>query len=446
LTIAQTQPIPTSAERLLLLRLQPATWRASARERELTGVDAESVVLTAAGIVATFRLTGKWTVSKLKSSDELVRAALMLPTSVRTTIRPGDIGGTAELTIRTRSPLDGADLRWTPDSVGIGRDEVTGDTVAVSPYQHRVYAGATGMGKSVLLRPIMAEVMRREDAAVVYLDPKRQEFSLWDGKIRVACEPETIYALAQEIVRALEYRQRHSAGATWAPTPEHPELVVIVDEGASLVRQSKTREYRDLLDLFEKIATMGRAARVWLHWCTQYPTKSQGIPPQVVEMMLEVISLAVKSPLTDRVVFGERAQRDGWEPSQLPQRPGYALVQANGRAPDPVRGWYMDDDTVRALPPALVWEGPPTANAVGQPDPLHRGAWMGQTGPWYPAAAPQRSVQRRTETLARQRPLPAPRGAQHASARLERPATDFGPRHRPGAGRCERLIDWLRPW
>lgn len=438
---SETEIIATSAERKLLARLQPAAWRESARQRELAGVDIESAELTVAGITAMFRLTGKWTVSKLKSSDELVCATLMLPTSVRVTIRPGDIGGTAELVIRTRSPLDGADLRWTPNSTGIGRDEVTGAPVALSPYQHRVYAGATGMGKSVLLRPLIAQVMRRADAAVVYIDPKRQEFSLWRGKIRVACEPEDIYALTGEIIRELDYRQRNSPGATWTATAEHPELVVIVDEGASLVRQAKDRQFRDLLALYEKIATMGRAGRIWLHWCTQYPTKSQGIPPQVVEMMLEAVSLAVKSPLTDRVIFGERAQRDGWEPSRLPQRPGYALVHANDRAPDPVRTWHMDDDTVRTLPKSLVWSGPPAAAEVDQPDPLHRGAWMGQTGPWYAQPAAQRlqtgsgAPQPR---FGQQPPTPGPRAPQ----RPGRPSADP---HRPsGVVRAHRrLVRWL---
>jgi S-DNA-T family DNA segregation ATPase FtsK/SpoIIIE len=249
---------------------------------------------------------------------------------------------------------------------------VTGEPVVLSPYGFRLVAGATGMGKSVTMRPWIAEVLANPNAAVIYIDPKHQEYRLWDGKCRVEHEKPAIYALAKELQAELARRQRQSTGTTWTPTPQDPELVVIVDEGAVLVRMAKQKPWKDLLEIFEEIATMGRAGRIWLTWATQYPTKEQGIPPQVVEMMLDRVALSVESAQADRVIFGEKAGDTGWQPSELDALPGLSLVKAPGRKPNPVRGWFLDDETAKRLPGGIIWRG--TAPAVQPGDGRHLAA------------------------------------------------------------------------
>lgn len=350
--------VPTAEERALLRRLEAAWWVRYAAERGLAGTVPGVARLTDAGIEVSVRLDGKWTPSGLLKAEDNVRALLRARTELRIQVRAGEHGGWAVMTLRTRSAADGVSLRWTPDSAGIGIDTTTGVPVAWEPSGHKLFAGATGMGKSTSYRPLIAKILReRPNAAVILLDFKRQEASVWRGRIRVETEPRSAYEAVKSVVAELERRQRESTGTTWVATEADPELFVVVDEGAVPVRLAKRKEFKDFLDLFEIISTMGRAGLVWLWWATQYPTKGDGIPPQVAEMMLERLALTVEGPQADRVIFGEKAGDTGWQPSELSGVPGEALFKARGRKPDPLQLWYLDDDGVRALPPGLIWYG-----------------------------------------------------------------------------------------
>lgn len=357
--------IPTAEERALLRRLDTKHWVRHGEARGLAGTVTGVPTLGEAGIEVAVRLDGKWTPDGLAKAEDNIRALLRARSELKMQVRPGTRGGWATLTLRTRSAADGVSLRWTKESPGIGLDTVTGMPVVLSPFGFRLLAGATGMGKSVTYRPWAADILlNHPNAAVVLVDLKRQEAPLWRGKIRVETEPKAVYGLACELETELMRRQTVSTGTTWTPTPEAPELLVIVDEGAAAVRMSKNKLYKDILDKFEALATMGRAGKIWILWATQYPTKGQGVPPQVVEMMLERIALSVESQQADRVIFGENAADTGWQPSQLSQIPGEALVKAKGRKPNPVQMWHLTDDDVRDLPAGIIWYGGESGDVV----------------------------------------------------------------------------------
>ncbi|MEU5840156.1 MarR family transcriptional regulator, partial [Streptomyces diacarni] len=347
----------SAEERALMERLDPTYWVEHASDRGLGGTVTGTPRLGDAGITCAIRLDGTWDVPKLRAAEKQVRALLGCRTALRIGIAEGSHGGWGEMVFRTRSAVDGADMLWTPERQGIGLDTVTGELVGFSPYSFRLVAGATGMGKSVLMRPGMAQVLANPTAAVVYLDPKHQEFRLWDGKCRVEHDMAAIYGVTGDVVDEMRWRQLNSTGTNWVPTPEHPELVVIVDEGAAIVRAAKQKRYNDFLDQFEEIATMGRAARIWLTWATQYPTKEQGIPAQVVEMMLDRAALSVESATADRTIFGEKAAEKGYQPSELGGVPGLAMVRTRGRRnPAPVQTWFLDDGPAATLPAGIVWD------------------------------------------------------------------------------------------
>lgn len=374
--------VPTKEETKLLRRLETSYWTASrgtsedgkplpsrAAVRGLADIVPGRARLTEAGVVCALRLDGQWTLAKVQAAEEHVRALLGARRSLHVQFEPGERGGWARLVLRTRSAVDDADMRWTPDRKGIGLDTVTGEVVAPTPYTFRLVAGATGMGKSVFLRPWMAQVMANPLGAVVLIDPKHQEFKVWRGKFRVEHQRDAIYRLLCDLVAEMERRQNDSTGSTWICTEEDPEILVIVEEGAALVRWSKNKRYADILDMAEALATMGRAVKMWLLWATQYPSKEKGVPAQVVEMMLDKVALTVESSTADRLIFGEKAAENGWEPSKLPGIPGVALVRnkVRDRGPTPVKVWYLDDDTARSLPPGTTWHLRPSDTPVEQP-------------------------------------------------------------------------------
>ncbi|MFE6521886.1 MarR family transcriptional regulator [Streptomyces sp. NPDC057794] len=355
--VRQRQALTASKEeRRLLARLQPGHWREHAEHRGLDGTLTSRPKLTDAGISVALRLTGKWTVKKLQEQEESVRALLGCRTALRLEIRPGKRGGWAELTLRTRSAVDEADMRWTPKRQGIGLDTHTGKPVVI-PVGRLLLAGSSGAGKSVTLRPFLAGLCADEKSAVVMVDLKRVEGALWKTRARVARTPDEVAAVAGELqaemmdrLEALETTGR----ASWTPTVDRPRLVVVVDEGGEVSAVAK-----ESIAAFESLARMGRAAEIHVVWCTQKPTMSgasAGIPPQIAAQMDVRLCLKVATATEVRTVLGEDATAEGWDAHRLP-KPGVLLVRGTGRGPAPVKVWFMDDDTTRNLPPAPVWHG-----------------------------------------------------------------------------------------
>lgn len=346
---------PTKDERRLLARLQSAHWKAHAEGRGLAGTLTARPKLTDAGIVAAVRLDGTWTVGKLRAAEENVRALLGARTSLRIEVAPGKRGGWAELTIRTRSAVDQADMRWVPGRIGIGLDMHTGRTVEIPLNTRLLLAGSSGAGKSVSLRPALAELCADPFTAVVMVDLKRVEGALWKTRARIARTAEDVEQVAAEL--CAEMMERLTAAedigsASWSPTTARPRIIVLVDEGAEVSAVAK-----DAIPAFESLARMGRAAEIHLWWCTQKPTMSgasAGIPPQIAAQMDVRLCLKVSTATEVRTVLGEDASAGGWDAHTLP-KPGVLMIRGTGRGPAPVKVWYMDDATVRTLPPAPIW-------------------------------------------------------------------------------------------
>lgn len=359
----------TAEERHLMARLDPSYWVKHADERGLAGTVTTPPQITPAGVMCAVRMDGKWDVPKLKAAANAVRALLGMKTETRMEIGTGAQGDWARIIVRTRSASDGMSMIWTPEHTGIGVDEVTGEIVDVplKPGVHILLAGITGMGKSVSWRGQFMKAMADPNWAPVVLDPKRQEAIGVQHAVRaVGQEPNRekrmahIYALIQELTREMHRRQGIATGATWMPDgkPENRCLLVIVDEGAAIIRMAKDKRYADVLDLLEELWGEARAAGFQFIWATQNPTKAGGIPALVKDNMSARISLTTGAGEHERAVFGENAQQEGWTPAKLDGIPGRAMVQFAKRPPNPVRMWFVADDSIAALPKADPWRSP----------------------------------------------------------------------------------------
>ncbi|MGW9027311.1 FtsK/SpoIIIE domain-containing protein [Streptomyces sp. NPDC055722] len=360
---------PSKDERRLLARLAPSHWREHRDGRGLDGTQTARPRLTEAGITAAVRLDGTWTVAKLRQHEENVRALLGARTALRVEITPGKRGGWAELVIRTRSAVHQADMRWSPQRKGVGLDAHTGKPVHL-PRARLLLAGSSGAGKSVALRPFLADLAADDRAAVVLVDAKRVEGALWKTRARVARDAAEIEAVAAELQAEMMDRlaKLETTGrASWTPTPQRPTVVVVVDEGAEVMSLAP-----DAVPAFESVARMGRAAEIHLVWCTQKLTMSgasAGIPPQIAGQMDVRAALRLSSAAECRTVLGEDATAGGWDAHTLP-KPGVLMLRGTGRGPAPVKVWFMDDDTARTLPPAQCGgarRGPPTRTRAARP-------------------------------------------------------------------------------
>ncbi|MFZ3599861.1 FtsK/SpoIIIE domain-containing protein [Streptomyces sp. BH104] len=362
----------SAEERRLLERLDPTFWVEHAEERGLSGTLTARPELTAAGIVCGVRLDGRWNHKKLAAEAAAVRALLGMKTETRMQISAGTHGDRAQIVIRTRSASDGVSLIWTPDHTGIGVDEVTGEFVdfPLQAGKHVLVAGRTGTGKSVSWRPLAMRAVMQEDWTAVVIDPKRQEAIGWQHALRCVGEEtnreermERIYATAQELTREMHRRQGLAKSATWVPDgkPENRNLLVVIDEGAAIVRMSKQKRFKDVLDLFEELWSEARSVGFQFVWATQFPTKAVGVPAAVKENMSGFLSLTVNPGEAERAIFGENAQQEGWLPSKLDGIAGRAMLQDGKRGADPFRLWHVTDGMVAGLPKAAPWFSPGTA-------------------------------------------------------------------------------------
>ncbi|MDT0302868.1 hypothetical protein RM446_12165 [Streptomonospora sp. DSM 45055] len=342
-----------------------AEWAKRASGRGLAGVAPASPTIDALGIRVVLTTTGRITPEALGKKIDAIRAALSVPTGVRTDLSPGEVGDQAVLRIRTRTPE--RDMTWRPDRQGIGVDTDTGAPV-VLPKGRMLIAGTSGAGKSVLLRVVMAEALcADEPTVVVYLDGKGEESALWKGKVRIANTPHEILSVLADLGResaARSQAMQEQGVATWVPTEERPRIVVVVDEGAEIVSMDNPDEEIDLIKRLRPLATMGRSRGIDLKWATQKPTVGEGIPSQLAGVMQDRLALKTAGRKENNLVLGP-----DWSSHEL-ELGGFALANVHGRGPGqaPIQVWDLSDDSaVLGLPEAQPWRHVPRGGAPEAP-------------------------------------------------------------------------------
>ena len=135
---------------------------------------------------------------------------------------------------------------------------------------HLLIAGATGSGKSVTVNGIITSLLLTESplrCQFVLIDPKKVElvdFARLPHVARYASEPAD---MIRSLSWTLEETDRRFAIMQAQGVKEYsgPHLYVIIDELADLMTTHK----KEVLPLLQRLAQIGRAARVHLIACTQ---------------------------------------------------------------------------------------------------------------------------------------------------------------------------------
>lgn len=135
---------------------------------------------------------------------------------------------------------------------------------------HLLIAGATGSGKSVALNGIITSLLMTQspfNCLFVLVDPKKVELAQYASlphTARYASEhPDIVRSLqwaVDETDRRFDFMQRMSIKEY-----NGPHLYVVIDELADLMVSIK----KETLPLMQRLAQIGRAARVHLIACTQ---------------------------------------------------------------------------------------------------------------------------------------------------------------------------------
>ena len=135
---------------------------------------------------------------------------------------------------------------------------------------HLLIAGATGSGKSVAVNGIIYTVLLSSspyNAQFVLIDPKKVELIQYANlphTARYASEPVDI---VRSLTWAVDETERRFSVMQRAGVREYdgPHLYVIIDELADLM----TTQKKETLPLLQRLAQVGRAARVHVIACSQ---------------------------------------------------------------------------------------------------------------------------------------------------------------------------------
>ena len=138
---------------------------------------------------------------------------------------------------------------------------------------HLLIAGATGSGKSVLINSLLYTALFNSPAKVklILIDPKRVELNTYASLphvIQYASEPGQITEALTLAVQLMENRFRDMQRQR-VKMYQGCDIYVVIDEFADLM----TTQKRQTLPLLQRLAQLGRAARVHLIAATQRPTK-----------------------------------------------------------------------------------------------------------------------------------------------------------------------------
>jgi hypothetical protein len=184
----------------------------------------------------------------------------------------------------------------------------------LSRLPHLLVSGATGSGKSVFLRGLVVELLRKrtaEQLQLLIIDPKRLDFlpfnaapHLRGGEI-ISDPTEALERLRFTLEAEIELRQPVLANADVSSAAEYyeaggsleelPQLVILVDEFADLVLAGPDR--RAFSEMIQRYAQLTRAYGIFLVLATQRPS-------------VDVVTGSIKANLSARIAFSLPSARD----------------------------------------------------------------------------------------------------------------------------------------
>ena len=169
---------------------------------------------------------------------------------------------------------------------------------------HLLIAGSTGSGKSVLINSLMFTLLTYQptEKQVILIDPKRVELYAYKRVphcIGYASETTDIIDILRRSCNMMDnrYAEMQKAGKKMY---DGPDVYVVIDEFADLMITTKDAE-----PLIQRLAQLGRAARVHMLIATQAPNR-QILKANLLLNLGDRVALHCNDPIESRQILGQK--------------------------------------------------------------------------------------------------------------------------------------------
>lgn len=172
---------------------------------------------------------------------------------------------------------------------------------------HILIAGATGSGKSVAVNGMIHALLFRSPSDIpggakfILIDPKRVELVAYRDCPHTALYASEPVSMISALHSAMRITERRYAAMQEAQVKKYngADLYIIIDEFADLM----TTQGKVVVPLIQRLAQIGRAARVHLVICTQTPI-SEVLPTKIKCNFDARLGLRTRSAQDSRNILG----------------------------------------------------------------------------------------------------------------------------------------------
>ena len=223
-----------------------------------------------------------------------------------------------------------------------------------------LFGGTPGSGKSGGITAYLAGISRLPNVAIVGLDPKRVEQSMWASRFsRIAKDPDSALDVLERLNEEMQRRYIWLEGQELKKLTElhldvFPLIVLIIDELADLVASGLTKEEKDddglRIKLIRRLIALGRASGIVVIAATQKP-QSSVIPTEIRDLIQQRVAYATTNSQMTDTILGQGMASNGAAANEIaPNEKGVCyVVNESSRVPVKALTFWIPDEEVKPL-------------------------------------------------------------------------------------------------
>jgi S-DNA-T family DNA segregation ATPase FtsK/SpoIIIE len=219
--------------------------------------------------------------------------------------------------------------------------------------------GIPGGGKSGGLNALLAGVMRLENTAIIFIDPKKVEFAFLKdrGSAFVTSLPDGIEVLSRVMTEVDKRTDELVSRGIKKFTPaefskEFPLIVIAIDELANLTSGGVTKdevvENNNFATLLRRVISLGRAVGICVITATQKP-EDKVVPSGLRDLISFRIAFKTTNYNMTDVILGTGASSNGGKSQDIPvsQKGMCYLLSETSTIPIRAKAYLITDDMLK---------------------------------------------------------------------------------------------------